>query len=145
MESYGYKSTYAPTGKLAFRIEKLYGPGKEWVEGKKQIEEMLPDILIWLEMKAKELIREGQEREEHERIREEERKLKEERQAKEQAEKEKYERLIEVANRKHLAKIISEYLNALENKSVEIHGNTEEITKFILWAMEKVDEWESLA
>lgn len=125
---------YTPSGALAF----MSGPlgTKEWKDGKKPIEERLPDIMIYIEMKAKELSDAWAENERRRQSEAEQERLLKERIAKKQAELNAVKNLISQANSWKQTIIIREYLTAVER----LQDLTDQGKEWLEWARKKA-EW----
>jgi hypothetical protein len=126
--------SYEPNGKLAFESGPL--GKKEWRDGNKPIEEKLLDIMIYIEMKAKELSDCWAENERRQQIEAELERQRKERIARKQAEMNAVKNLIFQANSWKQTIIIREYLETLEkNPGLTDHGKG-----WLVWARKKV-EW----
>lgn len=124
---------YTPSGSLAFMANPL--GTKEWRDGKKPIEEKLPDIMIYIEMKAKELSDCWAENERRKQSEAEQERQRKERIAKKQAEMNAFKNLISQANSWKQTIIIREYLAALESHP----GLIDQGKDWLEWARKKID------
>ena len=134
---------YHPTGVLGFKVDGY--SGKEWQDGKQPLEDQLTNILAKLETLGamwKEIWHKNDEerrqREERERIT---------RELKERKEKElqDFKNLLKEANRWQQAKILREYLNALEVKAIEESTLSDELKNWLSWARQKADWYDPLS
>jgi len=125
---------YTPSGQLAF----MSGPlgTKEWKDGKKPIEEKLPDIMIYIEIKAKELSDCWAENEHRRQLEAKQERLRIDRITKKQTEMNAVKNLISQANSWKQTIIIREYMTALEKHP----GLTNQRKEWLEWAKKKV-EW----
>jgi hypothetical protein len=131
-------SDYAPTGKLSFRLDDLYG--KEWKDTKVKLEEKLPSILAGFELKAdKEKIERAKRDAWH---REYQQQLKEEREQEEQRllEIKEFNMLLSDAENWNKSKLIGSYLKEVESKLETESLNQEEINQWLKWANEKLKQ-----
>ncbi|MEI6062629.1 MAG: hypothetical protein WCR72_18140 [Bacteroidota bacterium] len=144
---------YKPTGLFTFTIEGRNN--KSWSDAKAPIEDKLAEILAKLENEAQRIKAERLIYQEQQRIIEEqkaiERKLREEqerlvREEKERIEKERsdFQDLYKQSKRWHRARIMRDYIKAVEEKAVEKSGLTDEVQSWLRWANDKVDWYDPL-
>lgn len=137
-DSYGISSEKFANGLLSLKIDISYPP-KEWTDGKKKIEEQLPDIIAYLETKARQ---ERDDRLAFERQREMEKELQrkeKEIQDRKEQELEKFQRVLIMAKRHHNAVKIREYADQMEDNAIKEHVLTEELKSEIEWIRKKAD------
>ena len=146
VNNYGWNSRkYFPSDILTFRMWKTFRfHQKVWGTGMKVIEELLPDILVWLEMLAKKEKEERIRREEEHKVWLEKQKIENEKKERIEYEYKQLKKLFRQANLLHKANILREYV-----KAVEAHArNTEEISvelkDWIAWATDKIDWFDPL-
>jgi hypothetical protein len=134
---------YHPSGKLAFvcKGEHSYDQ-KEFLDGTMLIEERLSHILAWLELKAEKKKQYRLELEEIWRIQREEREKEEELIQRKEKELEDFKNLIGNAHQWQQAKILREYIAAVEQNSDS--GIDEELRGWINWAKKKADWYDPL-
>jgi hypothetical protein len=135
---YGDYTHNQATGKLSIKIDKSYSP-KEWVEGKKPIEELLPNILVYLEMAGKRLKEERIERERYwanQRKKERKEKKIQDRQEKELND---FKDLFRNAKRHAKAEDIRKYADELERVAKEKNILNDDLKDKIEWARKKAD------
>lgn len=133
-----------PTGNLCLKLDRSY-PIKEWSDTKNiLLEDKLADILVWIELKAKE----DKERqienalwwEKQEKIR-----LKEEAlQKQKEQELSKFKELLSMATRWHKAEYLRNFIKELENNDLKLQFQNEVIEDTIQWAKEKADWYDPL-
>lgn len=128
---------YQPTGRLTFRVEDYNQ--KMWEDGKVTIEDKLPDILVYLELKANKKLEERRYYQEQNKIREEKERI--EREIRERKEKElrDFKNLIKESNQWQQAQIIRAYINAVELNAEKNGGLTDELKQWLEWAKQKAD------
>lgn len=135
---YGDYTDNQATGLLSVKIDESYS-SKEWVEGKKPIEELLPNIIVYLEMKGKRLKEERIERERYwAEQREKERKEKEIQDRKEK-ELRDFKDLFRNAKRHAKAEEIRKYADELERVAKEKNIFNDDLKAKIEWARKKAD------
>lgn len=142
-KKYGDRTEYRANDLLSLKIDTSYSP-KEWMDGKKKVEEQLPEVIAYLELKAK---NERERRLDYERKREEQkenqRKEKEIQDMKE-VELDKFKSLFLLAKRHHNANKIREYADKFENRAVKNNQLTEELKLEIEWMRKKADWYDPL-
>ncbi len=144
---------YKPTGLFTFTIEGRNN--KSWSDAKAPIEDKLAEILAKLENEAQRIKAERLIYQEQQRIIEEqkatERKLRKEqerliREEKERIEKERcdFQDLYKQSKRWQRARIMRDYIKAVEEKAVEKSGLTAEVQDWLRWAKVKIDRYDPL-
>jgi hypothetical protein len=130
------------TGILSFKCGTY--DAKEWVDGKKLIEEQIPDIIAKMELRIKELHKSQEEtriyfaklKAEEDRIREIE--LNKER------ELQKFKDLLEESKRWEKVKVLRDYLNYIEQRGQKDKLSEEEFSKWLMWAKKKADWYDPM-
>ena len=133
---------YHPTGMLSFKVDG-YG-GKEWKDGKKPLEDQLVNILAKLETLGamwKEIWRKN---DEERKLREEQERIARELKDRKKKEKQNFEDLLKSAKRWRKAKILREYLDALEGKAIADNTMTEGLKNWLAWARDKADWYDPM-
>lgn len=131
---------HTPSGKFVFSSNPL--STKEWSDGKQQIEEKLLDIMIYIEMKCKELSDYWAENERRRQIELEADRKKKELLARKQAELNAVEELLNRAIRWQQARFMREYL-AVVMQNTENNVKSESMD-WIYWAKHKIDWYDPL-
>jgi hypothetical protein len=133
------KFDYHPTGVLAFRIDKCYGPEREWRDGKLSIRKHLADIVSELEKKGR-TMKEGNERwlMEREAQKEKER-IEQEFEQQQEEELTRFKKLLCDAYRWNQTKILREYLEQVRANSVKNNLQSLELENWLYWANKKAD------
>jgi len=128
-----------PTNILTFRVRVGYSSEKIFSDGKVPLENHLAKILAWIEIKATKYRDELEKSWEQNRIREEQ--LEKEREVEKQKQKEieDFKDLFKIAQRRHQAKFIRDYLNDLERSAQEKGILNSGLKEWIGWAHRKVD------
>ncbi|HUM50618.1 MAG TPA: hypothetical protein PK431_02345 [Chitinophagales bacterium] len=129
---------YIPTGIFILRIDRRWR-GKEFTDGKLQIEKQLSVIIANLELMALEEIRrdiESDKRKIEEAILEKTRKNFEKRQDDDLA---AFRQTLKNAKRWHKAVNLRNYINEVETKAIENNTLTDEIKTWLIWARKKED------
>ncbi len=130
------------TGILSFRIERYYG--RTWTDGKEKIESQLASILAFLELKAKYRKEERLMWKEEQKIWEEEEQVKREVEERKEKELSDFKNLLKLSKRWHRAKILKEYLTAIEANLVEEGELSKDSKNEIEWAKRKADWYDPL-
>lgn len=132
-------SDLLPICKLVFTVDAF--PRKEWEDSKKKALDLkIPNIINYLEQKAKEEIQYKIEREKRDKKREIQRKLDEEQRNLKEKEQQKFNDLLEASERWHQAKKLREYIKAVENRAMDKGKLSLELSNWLEWANEKVDD-----
>lgn len=128
---------YQPTGRLTFRVEDYNQ--KMWEDGKVSIENKLPDILAYLELKAKKKLEERRYYQEQNKIREEKERI--EREIRERKEKElkDFKELIKQANQWNQTQIIRDYIKYVETEAEKVGDIPDELNVWLKWSKQKAD------
>ncbi len=116
----------------------------EWVEGKKQLEDQIPNMIAKWELSVKELHRYHKEsRARREEVEAMERKAKE---LKERKEKElvDFKCLLDESARWQKAKILRSYLETLERKAIETNTKSHEFDAWFEWAKKKANWYDPM-
>lgn len=137
---YSYdKYMLVPAGILVFKIGSHSYDAVEWTDGKRQLEEYIPDIVEWLlkeaESRKSERIEDEKRRTALELQRQREREL----EVKRQAEFNKLNQLIFDAERLRKSQLIRQYLTQLENVAKQNNTYNDSTKDFIRWGREKAD------
>ncbi len=135
-------SRYESTGLLYFEIGGYMG--RSWIDGKILIEERLSNILLKIESTIDLNKEERLKIEEHYRkLREEERIIREQ---EERIEKERsdFKNLYEQAKRWERARLMRNYISAVQTDAIAKNGLTEELQNWLKWARENVDLYDPL-
>jgi hypothetical protein len=137
--SYGWTSyEYQPTGILSFFIGR-YSP-KEWKNGKLCLEHQLQDIILYLEIEAKRITLEKIEREKYWQEQREKQRLEKEAQERKEKDAAAFKELMEQAQRWQQAKLMREYIEAVQQKEIMNGTISEDVKEWLQWAFRKVDE-----
>ncbi len=125
------------TGVLSFKCGTY--DAKEWVDGKKLIEEQIPDIIAKMELRIKELHKSQEEtRIYFAKLKAEEDRIKEIELNKER-ELEKFKALLKESKRWKNVKLLREYIDYLEQKNKKGKLSEDEFLKWLKWAKKKAD------
>lgn len=132
------------TGNLCLKLDRSY-PIKEWSDTKTTVlEDKLADILVWIELKAKE----DKERQIENAIRREKqeknRKKEEELQKQKEQELSKFKELFSMATRWHKAEYLRDFIKEIESNDLKLQFQNEVINDTIQWAKEKADWYDPL-
>jgi hypothetical protein len=128
-----------PSNILSLRLD-VY-PAKEWADtNNSQLEDKIPNIIAKLELQAIEEKQKALERELWNQEYERKRKIEEDLEAKRNFELKEFKGLFQKANRWHQAEILRKYIVELEKKARENNSLTEDVSKWLEWANNKV-EW----
>ncbi len=136
--TYSEYTDFQASGILSLRIEANYNT-REWVDGKSPLEEKLATLIVYLEMKGKQMREERIEREKRwEELREQERKVKEIQERKEK-ELEYFKELFRKAKRHDNAEKLRRYAQVLEQNLTTRNILTDELRDKIDWIRKKAD------
>ncbi|MBC5628670.1 hypothetical protein H8S20_07185 [Clostridium sp. NSJ-6] len=131
---------YEYSGELSIFIDEYKSPKKNWRDlDNKKVEEMIGDFIVAV-IDAAEILREFKEQREIEEKEEREKKINKMKIKKRQEyEIKKFEELKEIAENYRVAKLIDEYIGALEEVATEINKEDEKykILEYIEWARKK--------
>lgn len=132
-----------PTGELILKTGK-YSINKEWRDSKIRLEAMLPQIIIWMESKAREwaLWREQTRIEKLELKKQQE--IVAAGKALREQEMHQFEDLLQNAQRFTKARELREYITAREQKAIQEGRLSTELQQWILWARGKADWYDPL-
>tara|TARA_R110002049_G_scaffold34058_3_gene111567 strand:+ start:6075 stop:7199 length:1125 start_codon:yes stop_codon:yes gene_type:complete len=128
-----------PTGILCLKLDRSY-PIKEWSDSKtKTLEDKLPDIVAWLEIRAKKDEEEAIAREIWHK--EQEIKASQEKELRKQRENEltNFAKLFETATRWHKTQYLRNYIKEFEEFAVKTNTLDPDKKEWINWAKEKAD------
>lgn len=128
---------YQPTGRLTFRVEDYNQ--KMWEDGKVTIEDKLPDILGYLELKAKKKLEERRYYQEQNKIREEKERVEREIRDRKEKELRDLKNLIKQANQWQQVQILRAFIKDVEERAKKDETLTEELYNWIQWATEKAN------
>ena len=131
-------------GNLCLKLDRSY-PIKEWSDTKTTVlEDKLADILVWIELKAKEdkerQIENAIWHEKQEKIRHKEEEL----QKQKEQELSKFKELLSMATRWHKAEYLRNFIKELESNDLKLQFQNEVIEDTIQWAKEKTDWYDPL-
>jgi len=146
IDKYGWRSRkYHPSDILTFRTWKTFRFNqKVWGTGIKVIEDLLPDILVWLEMLAKKEKEQRRRREEEHKIWLEKQKIEKERKEQEENEFKRFKKIFFQATLLHRANILRNYVKAVEASGI-LHGKSpQELTEWVDWAYNKINWFDPL-
>jgi|TARA_R110002020_G_scaffold191187_1_gene390954 hypothetical protein len=128
-----------PTGNLCLKLDRSY-PIKEWSDSKtKTLEDKLPDIIAWLEIRAKKDEEEKIAREIWHKELEIEAKREKELQERRQNELTKFTNLFESATRWHKTQYLRNYIKEFEAFVLKTNTLDADKKEWINWAKEKAD------
>jgi hypothetical protein len=135
-------SEYKATGLFSFSIEGYYG--HVWNDGKILIEEKLAEILVKLETEAAKRKAERLVQEELSKIREAKERIKKDKLALIEKDRLDFKDLYKQAKRWQRARLLRDYITAVEHNAIESRGLTEDIQDWVNWAKNKVDWYDPL-
>ena len=143
---YGWNSRkYFPSDILTFRMWKTFRfHQKVWGTGMKVIEELLPDILVWLEMLAKKEKEERIRREEEHKVWLEKQKIENELKEKKDNEFKRFKRMFHQANLLHKANILRDYVKSVEKCGIIQGRSSQELHDWVDWANNKINWFDPL-
>jgi len=145
-DKYGWRSRqYFPSDVLTFRMWKNHRHRQKiWGTGKQVIEELLPDILVSMEMLAKKEKEERIRREEDHKIWLEKQKVEKEKKERIENEFKQFKTLFRQANLLHKTNILREYVKAVEAHAILNGDISGELREWIAWATNKIDWFDPL-
>jgi len=146
VNNYGWNSRkYFPSDILTFRMWKTFRfHQKVWGTGMKVIEDLLPDILVWLEMLAKKEKEERIIREEEHKIWLEKQKIENEKKERIENEYKQFKKLFRQANLLHKTNILREYVKTVEAHTIQNGEMSGELKDWIAWATDKINWFDPL-
>ncbi|GAB3534878.1 hypothetical protein GCM10027443_22720 [Pontibacter brevis] len=130
-------SEYKPSGLLAFWY-KNFG-SKEWVDGKKPLEDRLSRILATLQMKGQQKHAERLERERKQAEREERERVYREMEARQEKELASLKHILVEAERWRQAKVMREYADEVERAARANDAYTDQLGQWAEWVRNKAD------
>ncbi|WP_338359211.1 hypothetical protein [Yeosuana marina] len=134
---------YVPTGVLTLRIEELYN--HQWADSKtKKLEDKLPNILAYLELRAKKEIEERKRSEKwHKEYQE---KLKKEKELKDRIDNElaTFKAVINNSSRWQKSMDLRNYIKVVEKDAIENNKLNEELKAWLKWIKDKADWYDPL-
>jgi len=145
-DKHGWRSRkYFPSDILTFRMWKTFRfHQKVWGTGKRVIEELLPDILVSMEMLTKKEKEERIRREEDHKIWLEKQKVEKEKKERIENEFKQFKTLFRQANLLHKTNILREYVKAVEAHAILNGDISGELREWIAWATNKIDWFDPL-
>ncbi|TYB78105.1 hypothetical protein ES676_02520 [Bizionia saleffrena] len=137
------RTSYVPTGILTLRIEDLYG--HQWSDSvNKKIEDKLPNILAYLELRAKKDKKERIERKAWRLEYERKRKIEEELVAKRKDELDVFISVINQSSRWQKSMDLRNYVETVKVNAVKNNKLTDELQKWLKWINDKADWYDPL-
>jgi len=127
-----------PTGLLSLKVDESYST-KEWTEGKKTIGQLLPKIIIELELMGNELKEKRIEREKHWAEQKEKERIAKEIQDRKEKELKNFLKILKSAKRHDNSEKIRRYADEFERFSTERGILTDEIKDHVAWMRKKAD------
>lgn len=142
--TYSWKEAkYYPTGKLMLKLDDLHDYA--WTDTKNQLlEYKLPNILAYLELRAKREIKERIEREIWHKEYKRKQKIEEGLKAKREKELEAFKSVINHSSRWQKAMDLRNYIVAVENNAIENNRMDDDLKKWLLWVKDKADWYDPL-
>jgi len=142
-ESGWKESKYFPTGKLCLKVDEY--PSYEWTDTKtKTLEDKLPNILAYFEIRAKREIKERIERDIWHKEYERKKKIEEELKIKRNKELEKFKSVINHSSRWQKAMDLRNYIQTVESNAIENNKLTSELKDWLQWIKDKADWYDPL-
>ena len=135
---------YKSTGELVFVID--IGPysRKEIKDGREPIEKKVAEIIAMLELEGNRMKEERIASEIRKKQWEEQQRIERELRDRQEKEAKAFKKLFLQAVRLHQANIIRNYIQTLEANEIEKGSNTEEFTKWLTWAKQKISWYDPL-
>ena len=127
-----------PTGLLSLKVDESYSK-KEWTEGKKTIEQLLPKIIIDLELMGKKLKEERIERERYWAEQKEKDRIAKEIHDRKEKELKNFLEILKNAKRHDNSQKIRKYADELERFSIENGSLSDDMREKIQWIRKKAD------
>lgn len=131
--------SYVPTGKLLFKIDR-YGD-KEWIDGKRMLEDQIPDIIAWLEYKDEEARQWKIESQRQEEIRRIEQERLAEIQRQNELEQKKIDNLLYKAKKWEESILIKSYLENHERFAIENNLMNDEFREWLDWGKNSINHY----
>jgi len=131
-------SDYEPTGLLSIKIEGTYY-SRTWTEGRRSLEQLLPKIIIDLEVIGRKLKEERLERERKQAEQREKERIARETQERKEKELKNFLKILKNAKRHDNSEKIRQYADELERFSTEKGSLTDNIKDQIAWMRKKAD------
>ena len=128
---------YFPTDKLILKIGWLHT--KEYMDGKNTLEEMLPDILAYLEYRGQKEKEERIQREINWAKQEERERIRKELEARKKQELDDVKNLFNESVTWHKSTILNNFIKEVEKKAIDTNTLTEELQSWLGWAKQKAD------
>ncbi|WP_418638361.1 hypothetical protein [Winogradskyella sp.] len=140
----GWKeSKYFPTGKLCLKIDEY--PRYEWTDTKtKTLEDKLPNILAYFELRAKREKEERIEREIRHKEYERKKRIEEELNAKRKKELEAFRSVLNHSSRWQKAMDLRNYIQTIESNAIKNGTLTQELKNWLQWIKDKADWYDPL-
>jgi hypothetical protein len=132
-----FNTEYYPSGVLAFFVDTIHP--KEWKDGSQLIENKLPDILIYLEIKCSEIKEWRLENDRKRRIIEEEERKRKEMLARKQTEINSVVDLLNQAIRWQQTRFMREYVSSVIQNGKNPLNIDDDFQEWIDWAKKKID------
>lgn len=139
----GYEYGYEPTGILILYAGEWYDK-KAYIDGREPLEKKLSSVLADLEYRHEYINKIWAENDARKKIEEEKERVILLARKKEQLEKEKFQKLLRDANRWHQAKIMREFIIAVEVKAHDLTNVFENKHEWIAWAKNKIELYDPL-
>ena len=135
---------YESTGELVFVIDIGSYRRKEIKDGREPIEKKVSEIIAMLELEGNRMKEERIASEIRKKQWEEQQRIERELRDRQEKEAKAFKKLFLQAVRLHLANIIRNYIQTLEANEIEKGINSEEFTKWLTWAKQKVSWYDPL-
>jgi hypothetical protein len=129
-------------GLLYFKSEGYHG--REWLDGKRPLEELIPNIIAKLELSVKDLHEAQEKNRIHYAKLEAERQRLRDIEARKEKELADFKSLLNEATRWDKAKMLRNYLETVEQKAIQGNIRTEEFNEWLSWAKKKADWYDPL-
>lgn len=142
--TYDWKEAkYYPSGKLMLKLDDLRDHA--WTDTKNQlIEDKLPNILAYFELRAKREIKERIERDIWHKEYKRKQKIKEELKAKRKKELEAFKSVINHSSRWQKAMDLRNYIEVVESNAIKNNKLTQELNDWLQWIKDKADWYDPL-
>lgn len=136
---YSWKEAkYYPTGKLSLKLDSLHD--KYWGDTEtKLLEDKLPDILAYFELRAKRDIKERISRKKWHEEYKLKQKIEEEQRIRRDKELSDFKAIINQSSRWQKSKYLREYISAVENSALEKGDISKELKTWLSWIKDKAD------
>ncbi len=129
---------YIPTGIFILRIDRRWN-GKEFTDGKLQMEKQLSLIIASLELIALEEIRRDIKREKRNKEEARLEKIRKDFEKRQDEDLEAFKETLKKAKRWHKSENLLNYINEVESKAIANNSLTEETKTWLIWARKKAD------